>query len=131
MGPRKAPKKKKPVKKRASSSARTAAKTVKKARKKPAREARSDEDILFWVVNHIATYFGDNGDDDGIVAHLRKIFPDYPFVEESFRRGIDLAIKLPARDRKKIVGYYANRRADTAEQTTKWLVTLRDRLFAP
>ncbi len=84
-----------------------------------------------WFGNHLMSYFGDNGYDDKIVADLRETFPEYPFVEENFRRGLAIAIKLPGKDRRHLVGHFANRRADTVQQATDWLVNLRDKLFAP
>jgi len=102
----------------------------KRAVKKPVAETRSDNDILFWFGNQLMSYFGDNGDDDAIVAELRALFPEYPFVEETFRRGLDLALALPGKDRRLLVRHHANRRAETADEATAWLVNLRDKLFA-
>lgn len=130
MAGRKKSKPKKAARSSARAVPRKPAKSKKRAEKKPAPEKRSDQEILFWFVNHLASYFGDNGYDDLIVADLHKMFPDYPFVEENFRRGIDLALALPGMDQRKIVGYYANRRANTAEQARAWLRILRDKLFA-
>jgi hypothetical protein len=110
--------------------ARKTVKRKKKAVRNPIKEERTDNEIMFWFANHLMSYFGDDGDDDRIIADLREMFPRYPFVEENFRRGLDIAIKLPGKDRRKIVQHYANRRANTAEQATAWLVNLRDKLFA-
>ena len=127
---RKTLKKKKAIKKPATTPMKAAAKKARRARKKRVREERTDDEVMFWFGNHLMSYFGDNGYDDEIIADLRETFPGYPFVEENFRRGLDIAIKLPGKDRRKIVQYYANRRADTAAQATRWLVDLRDKLFA-
>lgn len=103
----------------------------KKAVRKPVLEERTDDEVMFWFGNHLMSYFGDDGHDDRIVADLREMFPAYPIVEENFRRGLEIAIKLPGKDRRRLVQHYANRRAETAEQATDWLVNLRDKLFAP
>ena len=92
-------------------------------------EKSRDDNVMFWFCNHLMTYFGDNGYDDEIIASLHGTFSGYPFVAENFRRGLDIAIRLPGKDRRKIVKHYANRRAQTVEQATAWLVNLRDKLF--
>lgn len=84
---------------------------------------------MFWFGNQLMSYFGDDGYDDRIAADLREIFPDYPFVENVFRRGIDLALSLSDADRVRLVQHYANRRAPTGEAATAWLLELRARLF--
>ena len=130
MARRETVKKKKAVKKAVAAPAKAAAKTSKRAKKKPAVEERTDNEVMFWFGNHLMSYFGDNGHDDAIVAELREMFPGYPFAEENFRRGLDIAIKLPGKERRHLVQHYANRRAATVEQATAWLVNLRDKLFA-
>ena len=109
---------------------RKKAKPKKRAVRKPVQEVRTDDEVMFWFGNHLMSYFGDDGHDDRIIADLRETFPGYPFVEENFRRGLDVAIKLPGKARRQLVQHYANRRADTAAQATAWLVNLRDKLFS-
>jgi hypothetical protein len=102
----------------------------KRIKAKPSAPSEADDDeVMFWFGNHLMSYFGDDGDDAGIVAHLRALFPDYPFVERNFRRGLDIAIALPARDRKRLVQHFANRRAETGDEALAWLRQLRDALF--
>jgi hypothetical protein len=102
-------------------------KSTKSKAKKP--DKVGDDEIMFWFGNQLMSYFGDDDDDDVIFADLREMFPDYPFSEDVFRRGVDLALALSEADRVKLVQGYANRYAPTGEAATEWLSTLRDRLF--
>ena len=90
-----------------------------------------DDEVMFWFGNQLMSYFGDNGDDDEIVADLRGQFPDYPFVEMVFRRGFAIALALPEKDQILLVQYHANRHAPTREAAQAWLGKIRDALFAP
>jgi len=67
----------------------------------------------------------DAGDDEGIVEIACELFPDHPLVERNFRHGLDIAIRLPTRDRMRLALQFANRRGEAAA----WLSRLRDPLF--
>ena len=101
-----------------------------KDRKENAEEIGMDE-VMSWFANHLMSYFGDDGDDDAIIARLREQFPRYPIVERNFRLGLDALLTVPAWDRARFVGQFANRRVDSDEAARAWLVSLRDKLFAP
>jgi hypothetical protein len=89
------------------------------------------EQVMSWFANHLMSYFGDDGDDDAIIARLREQFPHYPIVERNFRLGLDALLAIPAWDRARFVGQFANRSADSDEEARAWPVSLRDKLFAP
>ena len=70
------------------------------------------EEVMSWFANHLMSYFGDDGDDDAIIARLRAQLPRYPIVERNFRLGRDALLTVPAWDRARFVGQFANRRID-------------------
>jgi hypothetical protein len=68
-------------------------------------------------------------DDARIVEALGEAFPDCPFVERNFRRGLEIAMGWPECDRIRLVQHFANRRAETDEAASACLCNLRDALL--
>lgn len=102
-----------------------------KTRRKAKKDEKqiSDDEVMFWFGNHLMSYFGDDEHDDEIIETLRELFPDYPFVENNFRRGLKIAIEFSDKDRMRLVQEFANRRAETGEEALAWLKNLQNKLF--
>ena len=106
--------------------------TAKKTDKTKSVRKTLDKNDAFAVAllaNSLMSFFGDQGNDEGI-AQIKEAIKTYSGTKLAFQRGLDLVISDPKFDCARLVRDCANRRAESQAEGRAWLKRLKEDLFS-